>query len=224
MSIANFAAALMSSNVASARAVGIGLRCFWFGVLMLLSTLVSAQPEVTLAQRIVDSARAQIGVTLSYDGSYRKLSYPNGDVPIETGVCTDVVIRALRRIDIDLQRTVHEDRRRHPERYPKRWRDASDRNIDHRRVPNLQAWFAQHAQSFAASADSSTFFPGDIVSWKLPGNLDHIGIVSDRYAGGRPLIIHNIGSGAEEADVLFAWTISGHYRLRDAAGDDMPAR
>lgn len=184
------------------------LIAFWF----LSGALAATAPDAAI--RIVEAARAQIGVTIQYDGSYRRIAYPNGDVPIQTGVCTDVVIRALRVTGIDLQRAVHEDRLQHPERYPKRWRERrADRNIDHRRVPNLQAWLGQHAQSLAVTGDLATFEPGDIVSWKLPGNLDHIGIVSDRRQGARPLILHNIGRGTQEEDVLLAWTITGHYRL-----------
>ncbi|MDZ4811857.1 MAG: DUF1287 domain-containing protein [Pseudomonadota bacterium] len=180
---------------------------------LLISQAVLADPSNV--QSVIAAARAQIGVTTGYDGSYRRLEYPNGDVPIATGVCTDVVIRALRAIGIDLQREVHQDRKRHPELYPQRWRDRrADRSIDHRRVPNLQAWFAQHADSFAPSIDSAAYHAGDIVSWKLPGNLDHIGIVSDRRVDNRPLILHNIGRGTQEEDVLLVWPISGHYRLR----------
>ncbi len=184
-----------------------------FGATLLLSALASAEPELSTAQRVVNAARSQIGVTTRYDGSYRRLGYPNGDVPIETGVCTDVLIRALRSVDIDLQRQVHEDRKRHPERYAKRDRRI-DRNIDHRRVPNLQIWFAHHAEVLALSTDVKDFKPGDIVSWKLPGGLDHIGIVSDRRFAARPLVLHNISGGTQEEDVLLAWKITGHYRLR----------
>lgn len=164
------------------------------------------------ALRIVTAARAQVGVTLGYDGSYRRLDYPNGDVPIATGVCTDVVIRALREVGIDLQRAVSEDKRAHPQRYLHQQRD---RSIDHRRVPNLRVWFAHHAESIVPGSTAETFEAGDIITWKLPSNLDHIGIVSDRRIGKRPLILHNIGRGAQEEDVLLAWKIDGHYRLRD---------
>ena len=180
---------------------------------LLISQILLADPSNV--QRVIVAARAQIGVTTGYDGSYRRLEYPNGDVPVATGVCTDVVIRALRAIGIDLQREVHQDRKRYPEHYPQRWRDRrADRSIDHRRVPNLQAWFAQHADRFAPSVDPAAYHAGDIVSWKLPGNLDHIGIVSDRRVDNRPLILHNIGRGTQEEDVLLVWPISGHYRLR----------
>lgn len=174
---------------------------------------MNAAAEPSAAQRLVVAARGQVGVTVGYDGSYRRLSYPNGDVPMATGVCTDVVIRAMRGIGVDLQREVHEDRKRHPERYVKR-ASRIDRNIDHRRVPNLRVWFASHAEALSPSADATDFKPGDIVSWKLPGGLDHIGIVSDRRVAARPLILHNISRGTQEEDVLFAWTMTGHYRLR----------
>jgi uncharacterized protein len=189
------------------------MRGVLFAVVLLLSAQAKAEPELSTAQRVVAAARSQIGVTTGYDGSYRRLDYPNGDVPIETGVCTDVVIRALRSVGIDLQRQVHEDRKHHPERYAKRDRRI-DRNIDHRRVPNLQVWLAHHAAVLAPSTDVNDFKPGDIVSWELPGGLDHIGIVSDRRIAARPLVLHNISRGTQEEDVLFAWTITGHYRLR----------
>ena len=179
-------------------------------LLCLLCGPALAAAEATIAERVVTAARTQIGVTLTYDGSYRTLVYPGGDVPITTGVCTDVVIRALRAADIDLQRAVYEDRGLHPQRYRQ---SPRDRNIDHRRVPNLQSWFARHAESLTPSREPANFIAGDIVTWKLPGNLDHIGIVSDQVRDGRPLIIHNIGRGAQEEDVLLAWTINGHYRL-----------
>jgi uncharacterized protein YijF (DUF1287 family) len=182
-------------------------------VLIGFVTITNAAADPATAQRLVASARSQIGVTVGYDGGYRRLAYPNGDVPIETGVCTDVVIRAMRGVGIDLQREVHEDRKRHPDRYAKR-DSRIDRSIDHRRVPNLQAWFASHAEVLRPSTDVKDFKPGDIVSWKLPGGLDHIGIVSDRRVAARPLILHNISRGTQEEDVLFEWTVTGHYRLR----------
>ena len=187
-----------------------------FGVALLLSFAPLACADDGDAARVVAAARAQVGVTLGYDGSYRRLDYPMGDVPIETGVCTDVVVRALRAIGIDLQREVAEDRRRHPEPYVRHGRSPhGDHNIDHRRVPNLRVWFARHAESLPlAASPAAAFLAGDIVTWKLPGNLDHIGIVSDRSTRGRPLVLHNIGRGTLEEDVLTAWPIDGHYRLR----------
>lgn len=162
----------------------------------------------------VAAARAQIGVTTTYDPAYVRLAYPGGDVPQDRGVCTDVVIRALRTQGLDLQKTVHEDMRGHFALYPKRWGlRAPDRNIDHRRVPNLQVWFARQGWLRPVSRRAADYLPGDLVTWMLPGNLPHIGIVGDRRApGGTRLIIHNIGSGTREEDILFRYTITGHYR------------
>lgn len=162
----------------------------------------------------VASARKQVGVTLVYDPAYVRLPYPGGDVPQERGVCTDVVIRALRPQGLDLQKAVHEDMRAHFGLYPKNWGlRAPDRNIDHRRVPNLQTWFARQGWSLRPTREASNYRPGDLVTWMLPGNLPHIGIVSDRKSlTGTPLIIHNIGRGTREENILFSYPITGHYR------------
>lgn len=162
----------------------------------------------------VAAARRQIGVTRIYDPAYVVLPYPGGDVAQDRGVCTDVVIRAMRAEGIDLQKTVHEDMRGHFALYPKKWGlRRPDRNIDHRRVPNLQAWFARQGWSLTPSQSANAYKPGDLVTWMLPGNLPHIGIVSDRTSWRDvPLIIHNIGSGTREEDILFAYPITGHYR------------
>jgi uncharacterized protein YijF (DUF1287 family) len=154
---------------------------------------------------IVQAARAQVGVTVTYDSTYVRLSYPGGDVPSERGVCTDVVIRALRTaIGLDLQKEVHEDMRRHFDVYPKIWGlTRPDRNIDHRRVPNLQKYFSRHALTLPHKSDPALYEPGDIVTCMLPRNLPHIMIVSDRRTeSGMPLVIHNIGRGAREEDSL----------------------
>ena len=156
------------------------------------------EPEEPSPQ-IVQSARNQIGKTLRYDPAYTKLTYPMGDVPMEKGVCTDVVIRALREQNIDLQELVHQDMSRNFSVYPKRWGlKQPDTNIDHRRVPNLMTYFTR--QGWAVQ--DTNYQAGDIVTWELKGNRPHIGIVSDRKIGDRPLIIHNIGSGTREDDVL----------------------
>ncbi len=170
---------------------------------------------------LVEAARAQIGITLGYDGSYRRLDYPGGDVPIETGVCTDVVVRALQALGFDLQVAVHEDMRAHFARYPQNWGlRRPDRNIDHRRVPNLETWLRRQGAALGASDDPADYQPGDIVSWRLPGGLPHIGIVSDRRVDGRPLILHNIGAGTREEDILFAYPIEGRFRWLPTALDD----
>ena len=178
-----------------------------------LATLAS----VTNAADIVIAARAQIGVTTSYDPAYRKLAYPNGDVPAETGVCTDVVVRALRRQNADLQKLVHEDMRANFAAYPNNWGlTKPDPNIDHRRVPNLCVYFTRAGKSVPVTKNAADYKPGDIVAWNLraSGSLPHIGIVSDKKStAGTPLIIHNIGAGVREEDMLFSYTITAHFRL-----------
>lgn len=165
-------------------------------------------------RKLLSAAQAQVGVTTGYDGSYRRISYPGGDVPAQTGVCTDVLIRAYRRaFDIDLQRLVHEDMRRAWPQYPKLWKlSRPDPNIDHRRVPNLETFLRRHGISMAPTLDSNRYLAGDIVTWRLPGGYPHIGIVSDRRPEGRPLVIHNIGAGVKIEDMLFAYPIAGHFR------------
>lgn len=174
-------------------------------------TAFGQQPQ---GQALVQAAQKQIGVTLHYDPSYQRLTYPGGDLPKDRGVCTDVIIRAYRHLGIDLQKQVHEDMRKAWHQYPKIWGLKSpDRNIDHRRVPNLQTFFKRHGQSFPIPKDAQNILPGDLVTWRLPGGLPHIGIVSTaRSPQGWPMIIHNIGEGTREEDRLFAWTITGHYR------------
>jgi uncharacterized protein len=166
---------------------------------------------------LVAAAREQIAVTVHYDPSYRRIGYPNGDVPPDRGVCTDVVIRAYRRNGVDLQTAVHEDMRASFAKYPKIWGLARpDPNIDHRRVPNLQTFFTRHGE---VVAPGGAYRPGDIVTWRLPGGAPHIGIVSDRKSrAGTPLVIHNIGRGTLEEDVLHAFTITGHFRYPPPAG------
>lgn len=180
-------------------------------VLAVLSAAASAS-----ATGLVAAARSQVGVTLSYDPRYERLAYPGGDVPLERGVCTDVVVRAYRKLGADLQVLVHQDMKQAWDVYQKkgRWQmKAPDRNIDHRRVPNLATFFGRHGSSLPVSKDGGNYKPGDIVTWMLPGNLTHIGIVSDRQAaGGVPLVIHNIGAGAREENILFAYPVTGHYR------------
>ncbi|MEM6710240.1 MAG: DUF1287 domain-containing protein [Pseudomonadota bacterium] len=171
------------------------------------------------ATALAQAALARTELRVRYDGSYQILSYPFGDVAADVGVCTDLVIRAFRTLAVDLQQLVHEDMRDHFDAYPDHWGlDRPDPNIDHRRVPNLERFFQRHGQSLATTRDAELYEPGDIMTWRLNGSLPHIGIVSHRQAVGseRPLIIHNIGSGPEEEDVLFAYPIHGHYRYRVA--------
>jgi len=169
----------------------------------------------TLARAAVQ----QVGVTVAYDPGYTKIPYPNGDVPRERGVCTDVVVRSFRAVGIDLQVKVHEDMSRNFAAYPHKWGLAKpDSNIDHRRVPNLQRWFERQHRALPVTAAAADYRPGDLVSWKLPSGLDHIGVVSAARRGARPLVVHNIGAGTREEDVLFAWPLTGHYRWFFATG------
>ncbi len=165
---------------------------------------------------VIDAAIDQIGKTTSYDPSYQRLDYPNGDVSIETGVCSDVIVRAFRRAGIDLQKDVHEDMKDHFFAYPTRWGlSGPDSNIDHRRVPNLMTYFARKGKSLATITGSENFLPGDIVTWDLGGGYDHIGMVTNVWykPSQRYLIAHNIGNnGTHMDDSLFAWKITGHYR------------
>ena len=171
--------------------------------------------------KVAVAARSQIGITTAYDPAYSRIAYPMGDVPQSRGVCSDVVIRAYRNAGIDLQKLVHEDMQKHFSVYPKIWGlKKTDSNIDHRRVPNLEVFFKRQGKSLADLQTADSFKPGDIVSWRLSNGLAHVGIVSDKKTlfGSRPLVIHNIGQGTQEEDVLFAWRIVGHYRWFNAAG------
>ncbi len=170
------------------------------------------------ANRLVKSAHFRTTLDITYDGSYHSIKYPNGDVPANIGVCTDVIIRSYRTLGFDLQKLVHEDMKSNFDKYPSKriWRmKSTDKNIDHRRVPNLQVFFSRKGKVLKKSKLKSDYRPGDIVTWMLPGNLPHIGIVSDKKTADRtPLIIHNIGLGPRLDDMLFHYKISGHYRYR----------
>jgi uncharacterized protein len=168
------------------------------------------------AEKLITAAEAQVGVTMSYDPAYRRLSFPGGDVPRAAGVCTDVVIRAYRdALGIDLQRQVNADMRRNFAAYPKIWGlGRTDTNIDHRRVPNLKVFFKRKGADKPVSTSGADYLPGDLVTQMLHGNLPHIAIVSNRQNTdqSRPLVIHNIGGGAKIEDTLFAYEITGRYR------------
>ena len=149
---------------------------------------------------------------IKYDGSY-----PNGDVPQNIGVCTDVIIRAYRNLGTDLQMLVHEDMASNFAVYPSNriWGlNSPDKNIDHRRVPNLQTFFKRHGVTLTNSNNKKDYAVGDIVTWMLPGNLPHIGIVIDKVSPitGNPMIVHNIGEGPKIDDMIFDYKITGHYR------------
>jgi uncharacterized protein YijF (DUF1287 family) len=165
----------------------------------------------------VKAARKQIGRTLFYDPSYQAIDYPNGDVSIDRGVCTDVIVRALRAAyNYDLQEFVHEDMVENFSEYPQIWGlHQPDKNIDHRRVPNLQTFFERKDWSLPLSNRLSEFKPGDIVTCIVPPGLPHIIIVSDRRGKDNiPFVIHNIGSGTQEEDRLLEFELTGHYRIK----------
>lgn len=169
------------------------------------------------SRKLVDAALEQTMTAVTYNGAYFKIAYPMGDVPAQFGVCTDVIIRAYRKLDIDLQQLVHEDMRSNFSLYPakRNWNQTrTDTNIDHRRVPNLQTFFTRHGKKLSVSLKPHDYQAGDLVTWMLPGNLPHIGIVTDQRSsdGLRPLIVHNIGAGPKLEDMLFDYPITGHYR------------
>lgn len=191
----------------------------------LVLTLLLSSPALAGSEpsRLTEAARGQVGVTVTYDPSYVALAFPGGDLPRDRGVCTDVVIRALRDgWGIDLQLAVNRDMTAAFGDYPALWGlSRPDRNIDHRRVPNLMTLLARIGAEVPLQDGPAPYLPGDIVTWTLPGNLDHIGIVSDRRAAdGTPLVLHNIGRGAQEEDILFSYPMTGHYRI----GADQAAR
>jgi uncharacterized protein YijF (DUF1287 family) len=168
-----------------------------------------------VTRRLVEGAIEQAEYTRRYDPSYVKIDYPGGDVPLDRGVCSDVLIRAFRKAGIDLQKEVHQDMRGDFAAYPRRWGLARpDPNIDHRRVPNLMTFFKRRGKALAASSRKEDYLPGDIVAWDLGNGLTHIGLVTDlpSEATGAFKIVHNIGAGVRVEDVLFSWQIIGHYR------------
>lgn len=163
-----------------------------------------------------DAALERTTHAVRYDSAYVRISYPGGDVPADTGVCTDEVIRSYRAMGIDLQKLVHEDMDAHFAAYPNhsRWQlQHTDTNIDHRRVPNLMVFFGRNGESLPLRESETDYAPGDIVTWDLGGGVGHIGIVVGRKTpSGRYMVVHNIGQGPKAEDVLFAWKITGHYR------------
>jgi hypothetical protein len=202
------------------------IRPMRFLALILSLTITAPAFAGSEPSRLTTAARDQVGVTVTYDPGYAKLAFPGGDVPRDRGVCTDVVIRALRDgWGIDLQLAVNRDMKAHFADYPALWGlSGTDRNIDHRRVPNLRTLFARIGAEVPLEDGPAPYLPGDIITWKLPGNLDHIGIVSDRRTvEGVPLILHNIGRGAQEEDILFAYPMTGHYRIGKAEAERLKA-
>ncbi len=168
------------------------------------------------SEAIVDSARERTKADVRYDPKYVKLTYPFGDVDPSTGVCTDVVIRTYRNaFGFDFQKAVHEDMRRNFSAYPNNWGlKRPDKNIDHRRVPNLEAYLRRQGAAVPITDNPDDYLPGDIVSWRLGGRLAHIGIISDKKSpNGTPLVIHNIGQGPVEDNILWVPKMTGHFRF-----------
>jgi len=193
------------------------------GLALLLGLLSGVVQANAFQQDLVSAALERTQHQVSYNGAYYRLDYPNGDVPANIGVCTDVVIRAYRTPGVDLQVLVPADMAANFGAYPSKriWGlSTTDRNIDHRRVPNLQAFFRRHGESLPISQAPADYAPGDVVTWMLPGNLPHIGIVTDKLAAntGTPKVVHNIGAGPRLEDMLFDYRITGHYRY-EPAGD-----
>jgi uncharacterized protein YijF (DUF1287 family) len=187
-------------------------------ILGLLSCLAGSNLQAEdFAQRLAAAALKRTQHQVRYDPAYVRIPYPGGDVPADTGVCTDVIIRSYRQLGTDLQQEVHEDMRQHFSLYPDYWGlTKPDTNIDHRRVLNLRVFFARKGQSLDISQEASAYLPGDLVTWRLPGGLPHIGIVIDQKTedAQRPLIVHNIGAGPKAEDILFKFPITGHYRYQ----------
>ncbi len=164
---------------------------------------------------LVNGAFEQTTYTNRYDPAYVQLDYPGGDVPRERGVCTDVIVRAFRKVGVDLQKEMHEDMKADFSAYPTKWGlTAPDPNIDHRRVDNQMTFFERRGKAVGKSADAADYLPGDVVAWRFENGLLHTGIVSDRVSrfSGNRMIVHNVGAGARVQDVLFRWKIIGHYR------------
>ncbi len=184
-------------------------------VLLFLLPVLVLQGQEDFYSRLADSAVTLIRQSVLYDPSYSRIEYPGGDVPADRGVCSDVVIRAYRKLGIDLQKEVHQDMRDHFNLYPDKWGlPGPDKNIDHRRVPNLMVFFSRKGHTLPLSREPGDYLPGDLVCWDLGNGITHIGIVVRKTSpdGRRNLIVHNIGGGQVLADCLFDFEIIGHYR------------
>ena len=183
-------------------------------IIFLLINIACYSQVTSTEKNLSDYALELTESEVQYDPSYFSIDYPNGDVPADKGVCTDVIIRAYRKIGIDLQRLVHEDMKANFNEYPNNWGlKTTDRNIDHRRVPNLMTFFNRKGAELPITDNTKDYKPGNVVAWNLSGGLTHIGIVIDKKSkdGKRYLIVHNIGSGQVVEDCLFDYKIIGHY-------------
>ena len=184
-------------------------------ILFYLLALRSAVSQTSFYDRLADSAFVLTKQKVQYDPAYFVIAYPNGDIPAGNGVCTDVLIRAYRKLGIDLQKEVHDDMKANFKLYPKKWGlSQPDKNIDHRRVPNLMTFFSRHGTVKQITQNPKDYNPGEVVCWNLGGDITHIGIVSRKKSadGQRHLIVHNIGAGQVLEDCLFKFKIIGHYQ------------
>lgn len=192
------------------------LKRLWLFVLIAVSC-VSSPAQTGPSDELANAALELTEQDVVYDPSYFSIEYPNGDVPAGKGVCTDVVIRAYRKLGTDLQKEVHEDMKANFNLYPSNWGlTRPDRNIDHRRVPNLMVYFSRFGEELRITSEAEDYKPGDIVCWNLGGGTTHIGVVVNvkSEVGGRYQIVHNIGAGQVMEDCLFDYKIIGHYRYR----------
>ena len=176
---------------------------------------ISIENPKSFAEKLSNAALSIIDPDVIYTPAYVGIKYPNGDVPAKTGVCTDVIIRAYRKLGIDLQKEVHEDMKANFVLYPKTWGlKSTDKNIDHRRVPNLEVFFGRKGEKLKVAENASEYETGDLVTWMINGKMPHIGIVTHKKSadGKRNLIVHNVGGGQVLEDCLFSWEIVGHFR------------
>lgn len=190
---------------------------FFFGLFACLAISISTFAQTDFYKNLSNAGIDLTKQQVVYDPTYFTIPYPNGDVPANKGVCTDVIIRAYRKLGIDLQKEIHEDMKAHFTLYPKKWGlKNTDKNIDHRRVYNLMKFFSRKGEELSITQNAADYKAGDIVCWLLDGNLSHIGLVVDKKSsdGKRNLIVHNIGGGQVLADCLFSYKIIGHYRYK----------
>jgi uncharacterized protein YijF (DUF1287 family) len=183
-------------------------------IIILFNVVLVAKSQSNFAEKLSDAALELTNQNVRYDPTYFSIAYPNGDVPSDKGVCTDVVIRAYRKLNIDIQKNVHEDMKKNFSLYPNKWgMKHTDTNIDHRRVPNLMTYFSRHGKTLVQSTNISDYKQGDIICWDLGNGILHIGIVVNKKSndGLRYMVVHNIGNGQELSDCLFSYKIIGHY-------------
>ena len=191
------------------------LICLSVGVAQSNTTVFPPTSKQQFTLHLVAAAVERANHVVRYVPDYARIGYPDGDVPADTGVCADEIIRAYRGAGVDLQKEVHEDMAAHFSKYPRKWGlGNTDTNIDHRRVPNLMAFFTRKGEAMPVTKNAKDYLPGDIVTWDLGGNVPHIGIVVDRRPRGSSanLVLHNVGEGPKIEDVLFRWQITGHFR------------